>query len=62
MRLKHQDTGVVLACSDSKYNRPIAGQHEVCGSRKRDGNTWWIVTEGVFFPPREANGTLHDEF
>jgi len=50
IRLKHQVTGVYLHSHQHRFGRPIAGQQEVCGSRARDNNNFWIAAEGVYFP------------
>ena len=47
------DTGVYLATHDVKYQRPIPGHTEVFGGKKRDAQTVWRATEGVYFPQRQ---------
>ena len=49
VHLKHLQTGVYLASHNKKYNRPIAGQTEVCGKIAGDN---WLSADGVYFPPR----------
>lgn len=36
-RIRHEDTGVLLASGSRKYGRPISGQQEVCGKKKQVG-------------------------
>jgi hypothetical protein len=38
-----------------RVGRPIAGQHEVCGSARRTKDAEWIASEGVYFPSREQS-------
>ena len=49
VRLRHVQTGVYLASSNQKYQRPISGQQEIFGRSKQD---FWAATEGVYFPAR----------
>eukprot|EP00270_Netrium_digitus_P017226 TRINITY_DN628_c0_g1_i1.p1 TRINITY_DN628_c0_g1~~TRINITY_DN628_c0_g1_i1.p1 ORF type:complete len:234 (+),score=31.10 TRINITY_DN628_c0_g1_i1:53-703(+) len=51
VRLQHVDTSGWLHSHDRKYGRPIAGQYEVCGMQRRTGDSLWLATEGVYFPP-----------
>mmetsp|Transcript_1857 Transcript_1857/g.6461 ORF Transcript_1857/g.6461 Transcript_1857/m.6461 type:complete len:223 (+) Transcript_1857:56-724(+) len=52
VRLAHVDTGVYLGSHDKKFGRPIAGQQEVFGARRKGPETFWTTAEGVFFPQR----------
>ena len=52
VRFRHEDTGMWLSSSTKRYGRPIAGQQEIFGSTKKDGNGLWAATEGVLFPER----------
>ena len=53
-RLKHASTGGYLSLSPKKFNRPIAGQHEIYTSlRPETRSSSWQMVEGVRFPPRE---------
>lgn len=49
VRLRHPQTGMYLASSNQRYQRPIAGQQEIYGRSKED---WWTATEGLYFPMR----------
>eukprot|EP00884_Botryococcus_braunii_P019367 jgi/Botrbrau1/6113/Bobra.331_2s0008.1 len=50
VKLRHKETGVYLATHNKVYQRPIAGQTEICG--KKTSADLWAATEGVYFPPR----------
>eukprot|EP01024_Parvocaulis_polyphysoides_P059492 TRINITY_DN6434_c0_g1_i2.p2 TRINITY_DN6434_c0_g1~~TRINITY_DN6434_c0_g1_i2.p2 ORF type:complete len:224 (-),score=19.76 TRINITY_DN6434_c0_g1_i2:284-955(-) len=50
VRFKHKDTGAYLKQTDQQFNRPIPGQKEIAGSKKKDGGGQWQVSDGVFFP------------
>ena len=53
-RLKHAATGGYLSLSQKKFNRPIAGQHEIYTSiRPETRSSSWQAVEGVRFPPRQ---------
>ena len=51
VHLQQIQTGVFLASSSQKFQRPIAGQQEIFGRSKKDD---WTATQGVFFPSRSA--------
>ena len=51
VQLQQIQTGVWLASSTQKYQRPIAGQQEIFGRGKPDT---WIATQGVYFPDRST--------
>lgn len=55
VRLIHSVTRVYLHSHNHKFGRPIAGQHEVCGSRSRDNNNYWFAAEGVYMPTPGAD-------
>jgi dolichyl-phosphate-mannose--protein O-mannosyl transferase len=48
VRFRHVDTGVYLGVSGQQYGRPIAGQHEIVGSKSLSSNNDWKSAEGVF--------------
>lgn len=50
VRLVHTVTNVFLHSHNHKFGRPISGQHEVCGSKSRDNNNFWIASEGIYLP------------
>eukprot|EP01026_Neomeris_dumetosa_P081811 TRINITY_DN925_c0_g2_i2.p1 TRINITY_DN925_c0_g2~~TRINITY_DN925_c0_g2_i2.p1 ORF type:complete len:232 (-),score=19.46 TRINITY_DN925_c0_g2_i2:312-1007(-) len=50
IRFKHKDTGVWLKQTEQQFNRPIPGQKEIVGSKKKDSGGQWQVSDGVFFP------------
>ena len=49
VQLQQIQTGVWLASSTQKFQRPISGQHEIFGRSKPDN---WVATQGVYFPDR----------
>eukprot|EP00898_Chlorokybus_atmophyticus_P004126 jgi/Chlat1/4714/Chrsp30S04766 len=49
VRFLHVEMSAYLGSHDKKYPRPIAGQQEVCGMRKKSADTNWVATEGVYF-------------
>lgn len=60
-RLVHDETGVYLMSHDKKFGRPIAGQQEVCGTKKKNSDSFWVATEGVYMPDASATDDLDDE-
>ena len=50
VRIIHDVTKVMLHSHNHKFGRPIAGQFEVCGSRSRDNNNFWVAAEGIYLP------------
>eukprot|EP00271_Cylindrocystis_brebissonii_P006550 TRINITY_DN19323_c0_g1_i1.p1 TRINITY_DN19323_c0_g1~~TRINITY_DN19323_c0_g1_i1.p1 ORF type:complete len:214 (+),score=21.70 TRINITY_DN19323_c0_g1_i1:379-1020(+) len=54
VRLQHVDTNSYLHSHDKKYNRPIAGQYEVCALSRKSPDNIWVATEGVYFPVQES--------
>lgn len=50
VRLVHTVTKVMLHSHQHKFGRPIAGQFEVCGSKSRDQNNFWLAAEGIYLP------------
>ena len=53
IRLQHRQTKAWLSCSNQKFQRPISGQSEVCGTRQKDVNGVWKADQGVYFPDVE---------
>ena len=52
VHLLQVQTGVYLASSSQKFQRPIAGQQEIFGRSKKDE---WTATQGVYFPARSTS-------
>ena len=50
VRLQHRQTKAFLSCSNTKFQRPISGQSEVCGTSRSDANSVWKADQGVYFP------------
>ena len=50
VRIIHDVTKTMLHSHQHKFGRPIAGQFEVCGSRSRDKNNFWVAAEGIYLP------------
>ena len=49
--LKHADTGAYLhSLRQATFGHPIAGQHEVCGVKRRGKESEWYAAEGVYLP------------
>ncbi|VDP89370.1 unnamed protein product [Echinostoma caproni] len=67
IRLKHIATEGYLSVSGRQYNKPIAGQHEVCVVTSASSSTYWIAGEGVYMHPQDNSSQLsshdsdHDE-
>jgi dolichyl-phosphate-mannose--protein O-mannosyl transferase len=68
--LRHADTGKVLVSSKaSAFNQqncgqqcPIMGQLEVSAANQIDKKAYWLTTQGVYFPPKDApKSTKNDE-
>ena len=53
IRLQHRQTKAFLSCSNAKFQRPISGQSEVCGTSRSDANSVWKADQGVYFPKVE---------
>jgi dolichyl-phosphate-mannose--protein O-mannosyl transferase len=53
IRLQHRQTNAWLSCSNTKFQRPISGQSEVCGTSRQDANSIWKADQGVYFPKVE---------
>jgi dolichyl-phosphate-mannose--protein O-mannosyl transferase len=53
VRLQHRQTKAFLSCSNTKFQRPISGQNEVCGTSRSDANSVWKADQGVYFPKVE---------
>ena len=53
IRLQHRQTKAFLSCSNTKFQRPISGQSEVCGTSRSDANSVWKADQGVYFPKVE---------
>ncbi|KAJ6251418.1 stromal cell-derived factor 2-like protein [Anaeramoeba flamelloides] len=50
---KHTSTGLYLADSGKRYNRPIQGQTEICAiNRNNKKLSHWKATYGIFFPSK----------
>jgi len=50
---KHVETGFYLTCSDQKFGRPIAGQHEIIAADNLGKKGKWKTVEGAFIKPVE---------
>eukprot|EP00854_Cymbomonas_tetramitiformis_P015651 gene15651-18561_t len=61
VRFVHDETGVYLMSHDKKFGRPIAGQQEVCGTKKKNSDSFWVATEGVYMPDATLPDDLDDE-
>ncbi|KAK2713362.1 stromal cell-derived factor 2-like [Artemia franciscana] len=59
--LKHVDTGMFLASSGHTYGRPINGQMEIVGIRRKDSSASWQAVEGLYIHPSVMTKTKHDE-
>lgn len=57
MYLKHKDTAKWLSMNGKRYPNPIAGQHEVAATGKKDASAAWLTSEGVYFSPPEATSS-----
>lgn len=56
VRFQHVETGGWLhSAADKRYGRPIAGQQEVCGHKKKSENTLWRAAEGTYMPRSESS-------
>ncbi|GAQ89937.1 stromal cell-derived factor 2-like protein [Klebsormidium nitens] len=58
VRFQHVETGGWLhSAADRRYGRPIAGQQEVCGHRKKSENALWKAAEGTYMPRSASIGS-----
>ncbi|KAK9808709.1 hypothetical protein WJX72_002347 [[Myrmecia] bisecta] len=55
VRFRHTDTSKYLASHDRKFGRPIAGQQEVCAKAAAAKDSYWLATEGVYYPDQTAD-------
>eukprot|EP00735_Rhodelphis_limneticus_P012257 TRINITY_DN5475_c0_g1::TRINITY_DN5475_c0_g1_i1::g.26734::m.26734 TRINITY_DN5475_c0_g1::TRINITY_DN5475_c0_g1_i1::g.26734 ORF type:complete len:227 (-),score=53.01,sp/Q9DCT5/SDF2_MOUSE/48.88/6e-55,MIR/PF02815.14/0.0085,MIR/PF02815.14/4.4e-10,MIR/PF02815.14/0.0005,His_binding/PF02098.11/1e+03,His_binding/PF02098.11/0.3,His_binding/PF02098.11/1.5e+02,N36/PF11438.3/0.18 TRINITY_DN5475_c0_g1_i1:103-783(-) len=55
VRFLHVDTGKYLHSTSQKYQRPIAGQFEVCAKDTKNKQAQWKADQGVYYPDRSSH-------